>query len=246
MLPKKVFKAAVKVPQRVSISESDEGDSDDSLKDESNSTQTISKSEISNKELIKGFENLYTNFDEDDIEVYENLLVILDVLVERKCISADEYTTLKDGLNKKLKLNFYESIESTTENMIRDDKAEIFTLLRGLKKDESAKAILQLVKDYFEGEEELETVLNALSRLENKLEAHKAKMILNMIGKTKNRVNQIFTQLMNGSNKRDILSNLRSENHITDEQYGKLIIGPHTLTSISKIIQGKGLWLSRK
>ena len=71
-------------------------------------------------------------------------------------------------------------------------------------------------------------------------------IILKHIEKTRNRVNQIFTQITNGSDKIDILKALRASDLITDEQYEKLTIGPHTLPSISRIIQGKGLYSSRK
>ena len=77
-----------------------------------------------------------------------------------------------------------------------------------MKKDEEAKKMLSLAKEYFEGEAELESVLLLLPRLENKLD----------------------------------IQNLRAANHMTDEQYEKLSIGPHTLPSISKIIQGRGLY----
>ena len=50
----------------------------------------------------------------------------------------------------------YETINSTVENMTRDDKNEILRLLRSMKKDEEAKKLLALVKDYFEEEMDLE------------------------------------------------------------------------------------------
>ena len=69
------------------------------------------------------------------------------------------------------------------------------------------------------------------------------KIILNQIEKTRNRVNKIFTRITNGSDKGEMLNDLKASNHITDEQYEKMLIGPHTLASISKIVQGRGLWL---
>ena len=106
--------------------------------------------------------------------------------------------------------------------------------------------MLALVKDYFEEEMDLESVLLLIPRLKDKLNAQKVKIILKHIEKTRNRVNQIFTQITNGSNKNEILKALKASDLITDEQYEKLSIGPHTLPSISRIIQGKGLYLSRK
>ena len=143
-------------------------------------------------------------------------------------------------------MNLNESINSTVDNITRDDKNQILELLRAMEKDKEARKMLALVKEYFEGEMELESVLLLLPKLKNKLNAQKVKIILNQIEKTKDRVNKIFTQIMNGSKKSEILNNLRAANHITDEQYEKLSIGPHTLPSISKIIQGRGLWLTWK
>ena len=154
--------------------------------------------------------------------------------------------TLKDGMQKKVQLNLYETIQSTAENMIRDDKTEILQLLRGMKKDKAAKKVLDLVKQYFEGEKELEVVQNALPKLRDKLDAQRLQIILNQVEKTKNRVERVLTRLINAIERSDVLNLLKQDGLITDEQFDKLSIAPHTLSSISKIVQGKGLWLSRK
>ena len=150
---------------------------------------------------------------------------------------------MKSRLNEKVHLNLYESINSTADNMTRDDKTQILGLLRAMKKDVVAKKVLDSVKQYFEGEKELETVLNALPRLKDKLNAQKVKIILKQVGKTKDRVEKVFTRLINAAEKGVALSFLRAENLITDEQFEKLSIAPHTLPSISNIVQGKGSWL---
>ena len=139
-----------------------------------------------------------------------------------------------------------ETVNSTVENMTPDDKNEILGLLRSMKNDEGAEKLLALVKDYFEEEMDLESVLLLIPRLKDKLNAQKVKIILKQIEKTRNRINKIFTQITNGSDKREILKALKASDLITDEQYEKLSNGPHTLPSISRIIQGKGLYLSRK
>ena len=82
--------------------------------------------------------------------------------------------------------------------------------------------------------------------LKDKLNALKIEIILKQIQKTRDRVREIFTRLTNGSDKHDILNEFKAENLITDKQYEKLIIGPHTLPSISRIIQGKGMYLNRR
>ena len=115
-----------------------------------------------------------------------------------------------------------------------------------MKKDPVAKKLLDMVKDYFEEKLDLESVLGPIRKLKDKVNAQKLKIILNQIEKTKNRVNEIFTRIVNGKNKQEVLNDLKRSNRITDEQYEKLTIGPHTLPSISQIIQGKGLYLRRK
>ena len=60
-------------------------------------------------------------------------------------------------------------------------------------------------------------------------------------------IDKIFTRIPNATaDKKEIWNDLRTTGLITDEQYDKLSIGPHTLPSISRIIQGKGLYLNRK
>ena len=130
--------------------------------------------------------------------------------------------------------------------MIQDDKDEILELLRSMKRDPVAKKLVTLVKNYFEEKMELESVLLLLPKLKDKVNAQKLKIILNQIEKTKDRVNKIFKQLTNGTDKNEALKDLKRSNHITDEQFEKLTIGLHTLPSISHIIQGKGLYLRRK
>ena len=187
-----------------------------------------------------------SHFDEDEVELCNYILNLLEELKTRGCITEPEYIHIKSILARQIHFNMHETINSTVENMTRDDKNEILRLLRSMKKDEEAKKLLALVKDYFEEEMDLESVLLLIPRLKDKLNALKVQIILKHIEKTRNRVNEIFTQITNGSDKIDILKDLRASDLITDEQYEKLTIGPHTLPSISRIIQGKGLYLSRK
>ena len=111
---------------------------------------------------------------------------------------------------------------------------------------------MSLVKDYLEDvkdykdETALENVLRPVSNLKDKVDALAVEIILKQIEATRNRVIEIFQRLTNGNEKSFNLNRLRSSNHITEEQYHKLSIAPHTLPSISKILVGKGLYLSRK
>ena len=231
-------------PPKVAKTEKDLSTDEESDSDTKDSMPKGEKDQDS--KLIDSFQKLYSHFDEDDIELYNDILNLLEELKTRGCITEPEYTHIKSILARQIHLNMQETINSTVENMTRDDKNEILGLLRSMKKDEEAKKLLALVKDYFEEEMDLESVLLLIPRLKDKLNALKVQIILKQIEKTRNRVNKIFTQITNGSDKIDILKDLRASDLITDEQYEKLTIGPHTLPSISRIIQGKGLYLSRK
>ena len=179
----------------------------------------------------------------------KNILIILDALKTRGCITDREYTDIKSPLTERMHSNLYEIINSTIEDKTQDDKNEVLGLLSSVK-DKEAKRLLPLVKDYFKnyyGEKsDLDRILGLLRKLKDKVNALKVEIILWQIEKTRIRVREIFERLENGGKKSDNLNGLRSSNHITDEQYQKLSIGPHTLPSISKIILGKGLYLSRK
>ena len=235
-----------------SDSESDpETDSDESSEPESSETSDSETSdsetelseneEVSDNKLMKAFKDLYSKFD-DDIEVHNDLVVILQELRRRKCIKRDEYQTFKEGLQKKIELGLYKTIRATADNMTRDDKTQILQLLQG-KKDKDAKQVNESVKKYFNRETELGEILNALPKLDDKIFAQRMKIILKQIEKTNNRVEQVLTRLINATERSDVLNLLKQENLITAEQFDKLSIAPNTLSSISKIIQGRGLWL---
>ena len=241
------------------ISTDNESDSGAMDTENSDNESEIVLADKKDSELIDLFQNLYSHFDEDDIELCEDILNLLAELRERKCVTEKEYGSIKSRLEKMKQLNLYESIDSTVENMTRDDKNEILGLLRSMKNtsstnssqlthnDEMVEEVTGLVKDYFKKKTDLDSVLEGpLEALKNRLNALKIKIILNQIEKNRNRVRKIFTQLTNGSDRGDQLRWLRAGDHITDEQYAKLLIGPNTLPSISRIIQGRGMYLSRK
>ena len=228
-----------------------EQDTDDKMDSDESDSESVKDGpllikDIDNSTLIDIFQNLNSHFDEDDIENCNDILRLLEELRIRKCITYSEYTHIKNLLRQQIQIYSYKSINSTVENMIQDDKDEILGLLRSMKKDPVAKRLLVMVKDYLEKKLDLESVLGPIRKLKDKVNAQKLKIILNQIEKTKKRVNEIFTRIVNGRNKGEVLGDLKRTNHITDEQYEKLTIGPHTLPSISRIIQGRGLYLRRK
>ena len=225
---------------------------DDEMGSDASDTEDLSSEpvlikDIKDSELIDVFQKLvHSYFDGDDVELCNDILRLLDELKVRSCITDPEYIHIKSLLTHQIQSNLYQSINSTIENMIQDDKDEILELLRSMKRDPVAKKLVTLVKNYFEEKMELESVLLLLPKLKDKVNAQKLKIILSHIEKTKNRVNKIFKQLTNGTDKNEALKDLKRSNHITDEQFEELSIGPHTLPSISRIIQSKGLYLRRK
>ena len=242
-------------PENVDVSTGDE--SDDEASD--NEVLGLHEEDIEwpkdikkqNSMLIDAFTKLYRHDFEGDVEMRKTIIDILDAMKTRGCITDREYTDIKSPLEERMHSNLYEIINSTIEDKTRDDKTEVLGLLSSIKEKEDKKLLMSLVKDYFKdyyGEKsDLDRIMRLLKgKLKDKVNGYRAAIILTQIEKTRKRVREIFERLTNGGEKSDTLRSLRSSNHITEEQYQKLSIGPHTLPSISKIILGKGLYLSRK
>ena len=242
-------------PENVDVSTGDE--SDDEASD--NEVLGLHEEDIEwpkdikkqNSMLIDAFTKLYRHDFEGDVEMRKTIIDILDAMKTRGCITDREYTDIKSPLEERMHSKLYETINSTIEDKTRDDKTEVLGLLSSIKEKEDKKLLMSLVKDYFKdyyGEKsDLDRIMRLLKgKLKDKVNGYRAAIILTQIEKTRKRVREIFERLTNGDEKSDNLRSLRSSNHITEEQYQKLSIGPHTLPSISKIVLGKGLYLSRK
>ncbi len=225
-------------------SDSDTEDSEDS--DSGSKNIKVPKDKEGEDNLLTDyFLKLYSNFDEDDIGMVNDLLQVMDELKKRGFLTEREYADVKRRVDRQVHLNLYETIDSTTENLIHDDKREVLGLLRSMKKDEEAKRMVALVKDYFEKEMDFDTVLHSIPKLKDKVNGMKVQIILKQIQKTRDRVEKILTAMADGTSQLgDTLNYLRSYNLITQEQYDKLSIGPNTLPSISRIIKGRGMYLS--
>ena len=77
--------------------------------------------DVNNSAFIDYFQKLYAHFDEDDIESCNDILNMLGELKRRGCVTELEYTHIKSRLAQQIHLNKYETINSTVENMTRDD-----------------------------------------------------------------------------------------------------------------------------
>ena len=121
-----------------------------------------------NSTLIDAFTKVYQHFDdyEDDVEMRKNILIVLDELKTRGCITDREYTEIKSPLAERMHSNLYEIINSTIENKTGDDKNEVLGLLSSIKDKEAKKKLMSLVKVYFKdyyGEKiDLESILHLL------------------------------------------------------------------------------------
>ena len=243
-------------PENVDVSTGDESDDEASDNEVLGLDENIEEEwpkdiKKQNSMLIDAFTKLYRHDFEGDVEMRKTIIDILDAMKTRGCITDREYTEIKSPLEERMHSNLYEIINSTIEDKTRDDKTEVLGLLSSIKEKEDKKLLMSLVKDYFKdyyGEKsDLDRIMRLLKgKLKDKVNGYRAAIILTQIEKTRKRVREIFERLTNGDEKSDNLRSLRSSNHITEEQYQKLSIGPHTLPSISKIILGKGLYLSRK
>ena len=88
-----------------SESEEEEEEEESKSKEVSESEPEEVSEEMTDKKLLKVFNDLYSKFDEDDIEIHNDLLVLLNEMKQRKCITKDEYKSLKASLQKKIQLN---------------------------------------------------------------------------------------------------------------------------------------------
>ena len=71
--------------------------------------------------LVDYFQKFYSKFDEDDVELCNDILNLLKELKTRGCVTEQEYEHIKSRLDQQIHLNMYETINSTVENMTRDD-----------------------------------------------------------------------------------------------------------------------------
>ena len=138
-------------PENVDVSTDDESNTSDNEVlglDENTEEEWPKDIKKQNSMLIDAFAKLYSHFDEDDVEMRKNILLILDALKTRKCITDSEYTKIKSPLTERMHLNLYKVINSTIENKTRDDKNEVLGLLSSIK-DKEAKKLMPWGKDYF-------------------------------------------------------------------------------------------------
>ena len=221
-------------------SESEEDDSTSQSEDEVEEIEFMPKSK---RGLVEAFKNLYSKF-HDDIEEYNNLVLMLDELKRRECIEEDEYKSLNKALQQKIGLGLEETIQTTTSNLTRNDKQQITRLLKRIKKDELVEKVQRLMTRYFNGEKKaLPEILEILPRIEDKVKGMRLKIILNEIRKTTDRVFKILYRLTGAEDKSEVLRELQRDGYITEDQFHKLSIAPNKISSFSKIIQGRGMYL---
>ena len=57
--------------------------------------------------LIDYFQKLYTHFDEDDVELCNDILNLLEALKTRGCVTEREYIHIKSILARQIHLNMH-------------------------------------------------------------------------------------------------------------------------------------------
>ena len=107
----------------------EDSDSEDSNRTDSGSEELPKDKEKQESLLTDVLNKLYSNFDEDDIEMRNDILKLLEALKMKGCVTEREYADIKSRLNQQMNLNLDESIDSTIENMTREDEREILGLL---------------------------------------------------------------------------------------------------------------------
>ena len=197
------------------------------------------------KKLMKLFRELYLKF-HDDVESYNNLVLMLDEMKLKKCITKDEGDALNKDLQEKMGMGLKQTFHSTKVSMTENDKKQLYHLLRSMRKDEVARKVEGLVNKYFNGEDVYEEIVNTLPTLDDKLNALRVKIILNQIKDTSNRVFQVLSRLTNTTNRIETLNTLKQQGLLTEREYEKLSIAPHTLEAISKVLEGRGIYLSKR
>jgi hypothetical protein len=233
-----------------SSSQSETEESSSSQEEEESSSQELEgETEYkfmpkSRKHLMKAFRGLYSKF-HDDIDVYSNLVLMLDELKRRECIAEDEYKALNEVLQQKVGLGLEETVHTTTDEMTKNDKEQVLTLLKGMNKDEYVVKVKDLIQRYFDGENVFEDVLEALPTLKEKLDAVRLEIIVKQIQKTTYRIMQVLSRLSGATDKNEVLRGLRQDGLITGDEFDKLLMAPNSVSSFSKILQGRGMYLSK-
>ena len=106
-----------KVSTDENLSTDNESDSGAMDTENSDNELVVVPKDEKDSEIIYLFQKIYSQFDGDDVELCNDILNLLTVLKEKGCVTEQEYTAIKSRLEKKIRLNLYESIDSTVENM---------------------------------------------------------------------------------------------------------------------------------
>ena len=230
-------------------------DNDDDEKMEKTSVKLLPITRIG---LEKRFIKLFYEFTKQKkLENRTELVLLLDEMLRHEYITPLEYesfnTILADSIKVQEKGDIWKLIESTTRDLIKNDKEEVNKLIVNFKLEagedfiDSVLELEKLVELFIDGKATLSSILDICRSLENSSlllsEQLRLKMLFNDIADNRHRVQAILRRL-NDERDDNTLKQLVREQLLSSEQYEK-IKEDSDLTDIADIIKdtkvGRGL-----
>ena len=212
--------------------------------------------------LEKRFIKLFHEFTKQKkLENRPELMLLLDAMLQHEYITLLEYESFNTVLADSLPLtkvqekdDIWKLIESTTRDLIKNDKEEVSKLIDNFKSEagedfiDSVLELEKLVELFLDGKATLSSIIDSSRKLENSSlplsEQLRFRMLLNDIADNRHRVQTILRRLNDNGKDENTLKQLVREQLLSPEQYEKIKENAD-LTAIADIIKdtkgGRGL-----
>ena len=237
-------------------------DNDDDDKLEETSVKLLPITRIG---LEKRFSKLFHEFTKQKkLENRPELMLLLDAMLRHEYITLLEYesfnTVLEDSpplAKVREKDDIWKLIQSTTRELIKNDKEEVSKLIDNFKSkagEDFIDSVLELeksVEQFIDGKATLSSIIDISRSLENSSlllsDQIRLRMLLNDIADNRQRVQAILRRLKDNGRDENTLKQLVREQLLSPEQYEKLNAAAAAidLTAIADIIKdtkvGRGL-----
>lgn len=137
-------------------------------------------------------------------------------------------------------INIYQLIDQTVQKVTKNTRENLTKIM-----SEVDETLRDKIKAFLNGEEIGESIRRFLN---NDLISAKIGVLINEIEHAKERVKEIIQQLHDIPDDEVIkrLESLRIHDLINEEQFKRMAVADNDITSLSKALVGKGLWLGRK
>ena len=137
-------------------------------------------------------------------------------------------------------INIYQLIDQTVQKVTKNTRENLTKIM-----SEVDETLRDKIKAFLNGEEIGESIRRFLN---NDLISAKIGVLINEIEHAKERVKEIILQLHDIPDDEVIkrLESLRIHDLINEEQFKRMAVADNDITSLSKALVGKGLWLGRK